>query len=211
MAIVQTFEEWHAELQSVEKPISVLTDHKNLEYFTTTKLLNRRQVRWAQFLSQFNLKIIYRPGKLGAKPNSLTRRSGDLPLEGDKQLTENFHAVMKRHQILQLDAGLGLEERGVGLEAGLGLGLEEYDARLEARLGLGLQERGARLEAGVGLALEERGAGLEARLGLGLEECGAGVNDERELRLINVKIAELFSEACNWDPFPMQVLAMLEK
>jgi len=99
----------------------------------------------------------------------------------------------------------------VGPEAGLGLGLEEYDAGLEARLGLGLQERGARLEAGVGLALEERGAGLQARLGLGLEECGAGLNDGRELRLVNVKIAELFSEAYNWDPFPMQVLAMLEK
>jgi len=84
MAIVRTFEEWRAELQSVENPISVLRDHKNLEYFTTTKLLNRRQVRWAQFLSQFNFKIVYRPGKAGAKPDSLTRRSGDLPKEGDK-------------------------------------------------------------------------------------------------------------------------------
>ena len=58
MAIVRAFEEWPAELQSVENPISVLTDH-NLEYFTTTKLLNCRQVRWAQFLSQFNFKIVY--------------------------------------------------------------------------------------------------------------------------------------------------------
>jgi len=38
-----TFEEWRAELQSVENPTSVLTDNKNLEYFTTTKLLNHRQ------------------------------------------------------------------------------------------------------------------------------------------------------------------------
>jgi len=92
MAIFCAFEEWHAELQSVENPISVLKDHKNLEYFTMTKLLNCRQVRWAQFLSQFNFKIVYRPGKAGAKPDSLTRRSGDLPKEGDKRLTENFHA-----------------------------------------------------------------------------------------------------------------------
>jgi len=83
MAIVRAFEKWHAELQSVETPISVLTDRKNLEYFTTTKLLNRRQARWAQFLSQFNFKIVYRPGKAGAKPDSLTRRSGDLPTDGD--------------------------------------------------------------------------------------------------------------------------------
>jgi len=59
MAIVRAFEKWRAELQSVENPISVLTDHKNLEYFTTTKLLNCRQARWTQFLSQFNFKIVY--------------------------------------------------------------------------------------------------------------------------------------------------------
>jgi len=84
MAIVRAFEEWRAELQSVENSISVLTDHKNLEYLTTTKLLNHRQVRWAQFLSQFNFKIVYQPEKAGAKPDSLTRRSGDLPKERDK-------------------------------------------------------------------------------------------------------------------------------
>jgi len=59
MAIVRVFEEWRAELQSVENPISVLMDNKNLEYFMTTKLLNHRQARWAQFLSQFNFKIVY--------------------------------------------------------------------------------------------------------------------------------------------------------
>jgi len=166
MAIVRAFEEWCAELQSVENPISVLTDHKNLEYFTTTKLLNRRQARWAQFLSQFNFKIVYRPGKVGAKPDSLTRRSRDLPKEGDKQLTKNFHAVIKPHQILRHEAGLGLglglEERGTGLgleERGAGLGLAECSGELgleEGSAGLGLEERGAGLER-----LEERGAGLE--------------------------------------------------
>jgi hypothetical protein len=40
MAIVCTFEEWRPELQSVINPICVLSDHKNVEYFTTTKLLN---------------------------------------------------------------------------------------------------------------------------------------------------------------------------
>jgi len=82
MAIVQVFEEWCAELHPVETLISVLMDHKNLKYFTTTKLLNHQQARWAQFLSQFNFKIIYRPGKAGTKPDYLTQRSGDLPRKG---------------------------------------------------------------------------------------------------------------------------------
>ena len=41
----------------------------------STKLLNRRQIRWAEFLSKFNFKIVYRPGKAGGKPDSLARRS----------------------------------------------------------------------------------------------------------------------------------------
>jgi hypothetical protein len=51
MAIIRAFEEWHPELQSVINPIHVLSDHRNLEYFMTTKLLNRHQACWSQFLS----------------------------------------------------------------------------------------------------------------------------------------------------------------
>jgi hypothetical protein len=40
MAIVHAFEEWRPELQSIINPMCVLSDHKNLEYFTTMKLLN---------------------------------------------------------------------------------------------------------------------------------------------------------------------------
>lgn len=49
----------------------------------STKQLSRRQARWSEFLSRFNYQIVYRPGKAGDKPDSLTRRSGDLPQEGD--------------------------------------------------------------------------------------------------------------------------------
>jgi hypothetical protein len=41
MAIVCAFEEWRPELQSIINPIHVLSNNKNLEYFTTMKLLNR--------------------------------------------------------------------------------------------------------------------------------------------------------------------------
>jgi transposase InsO family protein len=103
MAIVRAFEEWRLELQSVENPIQVLTDHKHLEYFTTTKLLNRRQARRSQFLSQFDFRIIYCPGKSGGKPDALTRRSGDLLKEGDNddaRTTENLSIVIKPHQLV---------------------------------------------------------------------------------------------------------------
>jgi hypothetical protein len=61
----------------------------------STKLLNRCQTRWAEYLCHFNFKIIYCPGKAGGKPDALTCRSGDLPQGGDACLIEQQKAVLK--------------------------------------------------------------------------------------------------------------------
>ena len=45
LAIVNALEHWRPELEGTELPIQILTDHKALEYFMTTKKLNRRQAR----------------------------------------------------------------------------------------------------------------------------------------------------------------------
>ncbi|KAI0992537.1 hypothetical protein K3495_g15648 [Podosphaera aphanis] len=45
----------------------------------TTKELSRRQVRWSEFLSQFDFVIKFRSGKDNIKADLLTRRSQDLP------------------------------------------------------------------------------------------------------------------------------------
>lgn len=74
----------------------MLSDHKNLEYFMTTKQLNRRQARWAEFLSEFNFKITYRPGTEGAKPDAFTRRTADLPQANDQSDPRNLH----QHQVV---------------------------------------------------------------------------------------------------------------
>lgn len=73
MAIFESFRIWRHYLEGFRTPIDVITDHKNLEYFSTTKILTCRQARWSEFLSAFNLIICFRPGKLGTKPDSLTR------------------------------------------------------------------------------------------------------------------------------------------
>ena len=99
LAVILAFQEWRAELEGSPHQIKVLSDHKNLEYFMTTKQLNRRQARWAEYLSRFNFKIHYRPGKLGTKPDALTRRSGDLPKEGDPRLAFQNQVLLKPHQL----------------------------------------------------------------------------------------------------------------
>jgi hypothetical protein len=85
----------------------VLSNHKNLEYFMMTKLLNRHQAHWSQFLSQFNFKIVYRPGTAGGKPDVLTHRSGDLPKVGDNYSLENQTTIIKPENIVQLSASHG--------------------------------------------------------------------------------------------------------
>ena len=71
-------------MEGTDLPIQVLTDHKSLEYFMTTKKLTRRQARWAEFLAGYNFQVTYRPGKQNDKADALTRRPGDRP-EGDEQ------------------------------------------------------------------------------------------------------------------------------
>jgi RNase H-like domain found in reverse transcriptase len=43
LAIIQILEEWPAERLQWEGRFDILTDHKTLEYFMTTKKLNARQ------------------------------------------------------------------------------------------------------------------------------------------------------------------------
>jgi hypothetical protein len=45
MAIIKVLEEWRPECEGAAYPLQLITDHKNLEYCMTKKLLNRRQAR----------------------------------------------------------------------------------------------------------------------------------------------------------------------
>lgn len=63
LAIVASFEEWRHYLESPAFTVRVLCDHQNLQSFMTTKKLNRRQARWAEFLAAFDFEIIHRKGK----------------------------------------------------------------------------------------------------------------------------------------------------
>ena len=60
-------------LEGSGDPVDVVTDHRNLQYFSMTKILMHQQARWSEYLSTFNLVIHFHPGKLGTKPDTLTR------------------------------------------------------------------------------------------------------------------------------------------
>ena len=66
LAIIAAFKHWRHYLEFSQASTIVITDHENLEYFTTTRNLSRRQVRWAEILADYNFTIQYRPGKYNA-------------------------------------------------------------------------------------------------------------------------------------------------
>jgi hypothetical protein len=89
-AIVKSLEQWRPECEGSAHPINILTDHKNLEYLMTSKLLNRRQIRWSELLSRFKFKIVYRPEKQGQKPDALISMPGDIPPRGGAEKTKQI-------------------------------------------------------------------------------------------------------------------------
>ncbi|KAI0994784.1 hypothetical protein K3495_g13398 [Podosphaera aphanis] len=76
LAIIRCLEQWDAELRSCVE-FTILTDHKNLQYFMTRQKLSERQARWAEYLSRFNFKLVYRSGKEATIPDALSRRDQD--------------------------------------------------------------------------------------------------------------------------------------
>ena len=81
LAIIRALDEWRHYLEGGPHSIDIVSDHKNLSYFTESRNLTRRQARWALFMSRFDFKIRYRSGVTMAQPDALSRR-GDLVPEG---------------------------------------------------------------------------------------------------------------------------------
>jgi hypothetical protein len=74
LAIVRAMEEWREELIGVKDPFVVLSDHKNLQYFMTTRKLSERQVRWFLTFSQFRFQLKFRAEKKAQRPDALLKR-----------------------------------------------------------------------------------------------------------------------------------------
>jgi len=62
LAIFEAFQQWHNYLEGSTHVILMLSNHKNLKYFATTKQLTHCQVHWSEYLSGFNYLIQYHTG-----------------------------------------------------------------------------------------------------------------------------------------------------
>jgi len=102
LGIVWALKKWRAYLLSLEQPFEVFTDHNSLKYFMSSKVLTRRQARWAEMLSEFHFTITYRPGKWAVIPDTLSRRDDVYPEGGMDYIKKNpinFQQIIKQDDI----------------------------------------------------------------------------------------------------------------
>ena len=106
LAIKEAFSEWRHLLEGATIPITVLTDHKNLEFLHNAKRLSSRQARWSLFFSRFNFIITYRPGSKNGKADALSRMFSDSTQENKNQTTilpeRNFLGATHSRDLLKL-------------------------------------------------------------------------------------------------------------
>jgi len=98
LAIVDAFKHWRRYCEGAEHQIQVFTDHHNLEYFTTSKTLNRRQARWAEELAGINFRVYYRPGTQNGKSDALSRRPEYRPEKGGVE-NQPITTVLRENQL----------------------------------------------------------------------------------------------------------------
>ena len=75
LAIIRELEAWRHLLEGAQSKFVIWTDHKNLEYFMKVQKLNRRQARWALYLSRFDFTLKHVAESKMGKVDRLSRRA----------------------------------------------------------------------------------------------------------------------------------------
>jgi transposase InsO family protein len=104
LAIVASLEHWRPYLAGAAHQVRIITDHRNLLYFMTTKQLNRRQARWALRLSEYDFALEHRPGSLHGLADALSRQADHVPKEGDERLLPLRLSLLSADQFVGLAA-----------------------------------------------------------------------------------------------------------
>ena len=86
LAIKECFSTWRQYLLGAKHKVQVYTDHRNLIWFSTTRQLNRRQVRWSLMFADFDFEIIHRPG-ISCKPDAISRKTD---YQGEHDIQQNI-------------------------------------------------------------------------------------------------------------------------
>ena len=62
LAVLHSLKTWRCYVEG--RPVELVTDHESLKWLMTQKELDRQQAKWVQTLSQFDIDIVYKPGRV---------------------------------------------------------------------------------------------------------------------------------------------------
>src|SRR6202453_4498728 len=99
LSIMRCLEDWHHYLEGAKECFEILSDHKNLQHFLTSKKLNRQQARWCLFLSRFDFSMTYRKGTLSTKVDLLSRQS-----DHDRRENDNENIILLKPEYFRIAA-----------------------------------------------------------------------------------------------------------
>jgi len=112
-AIYDAFKRWQHHLEGAGTPIDVVTDHRNLQYFSTTKVLTRQQARCSETFPSSTWLSVSDPGNSAPNPmrsravGTFTQKRGVATMPvlthrtfGRCSLTSNWH-----HPFVHLPSG----------------------------------------------------------------------------------------------------------
>lgn len=78
-AVIFALKIWRHYLYGVH--VDIYTDHKSLQYIFNQKDLNLRQRRWLELLKDYDVDILYHPGKANVVADALSRKAMMAPIE----------------------------------------------------------------------------------------------------------------------------------
>jgi len=104
LAIVKAVEHWRCYLEGNPHPVLLLSDHRSLQYINSQPMLNDRQARWVEKLSDFDFAVSYVPGHANVVADALSRRADyEAAAVAGRAEAESVTEAMPRVKFTQAD------------------------------------------------------------------------------------------------------------
>ena len=90
-------------MEEAQYKFEIWTDHKNLEYFMKAQKLNRKQARWALYLSWFDFILKHVAGTKMGKADGLSRRADwkvDVDKDNDNQVFIKDNWIRNMYEVV---------------------------------------------------------------------------------------------------------------
>jgi hypothetical protein len=110
LAIIEGLKNWRHYCIGTVLPVVVFTDHKNLQYFMSSRQLNRRQARWSLFLADYNFQIVIRPGRQQVVSDALSRQEALQIAPGDVEFNVNEQILLSKDKFIDKERSSSLPD-----------------------------------------------------------------------------------------------------